>query len=481
MVTTLLNALQTENALTENGMTTNTSSLNHCVDFFFTAGASRGVDKNKIRDKFIKAYNEDKLIAIKLLFYLRDIRGGAGERQIFRDLASYMAKNHSESLVKNVNLIPEYGRWDDILSLLGTELEGSALSTIKAGLTNDSTKGLVSKWLPRPTVRNKSKKAKAETIRKYLKMSPKEYRKMLAELSNTVEQAMCSKDWNVIDYNKLPSKAMANYMKAFSKNDKDRFLKYKESLTKGTGKVNAGAVYPYDIVKSLRHGGEEVVSNAQWLALPNYLLGNNEILLPMCDVSGSMDCAAGQNKNVTCMDVCISLGLYISERNVGPFKDAFLTFSSKPEIEILKGTLSERLAQLKRSDWSMSTNLEAAFDMVLKQAVKHNVPASEMPTTIIILSDMEFNSATGHSDNPTANTMIRRMYEEAGYIVPKIVYWNLNARNDNFPVKFDENGTSMVSGFSPSILTSVLSGKSMTPIDMMLDVVNSERYKKISI
>lgn len=478
----LIDALQTENCLTENGMLSNSSSLNHCVDFFFTAGAYRGKDKNIIRDKFIKAYAEDKLIAIKLLFYFRDVRGGAGERQIFRDLASYMAKNHNESLVKNVSLIPEYGRWDDILSLLGTELEDSALSTIKAGLTNDSTKGLVSKWLPRPTVSNKSKKAKAETIRKYLKMSPKEYRKMLAELSNTVEQAMCSKDWSVIDYNKLPSKAMANYMKAFSKNDSERFKSYLSSLEKGERgvKINAGAVYPYDIIKTLR-AGQDKGAQAQWNALPNFLNGSLERFIPIIDVSGSMFWPESKiSGDLYAGDVAQSLGLYISERNEGPFKDAVISFNTTPSLSILKGNLLERYTQLQRIGVGGSTNLQAVYKLILGQAVKHNVPESEMPTMIIIFSDMEFD-ASGSSWNPTAQQMAEKMYAEAGYKMPKVIYWNLASRNDNVPVTFDKQGTGLVSGFSPSLLSSILGGEDITPESMMLKVINSERYEKISI
>jgi hypothetical protein len=215
-------------------------------------------------------------------------------------------------------------------------------------------------------------------------------------------------------------------------------------------------------------------------------------MLPVVDVSGSMSCSAGNNPNITCMDVAISLGLYISERNVGPFKDAFVTFSSNPELQVLSGSLSDRYNQLKSAEWAMSTNLESVFKLVLNQAKKHNVSETEMPTMIIILSDMEFDQAnnsrsnwfgetTTHDWNPTAQQMIEKMYSDAGYTMPKIVYWNLNARNANFPVKFDTQGTALVSGFSPALLTSLLSGKDLTPESMMFEVVNSQRYEPITI
>ena len=476
----LVDVLRTEDVLTTNGMTSNSTSLNNCVDLFFNGGASRGKGKDYIINLFTKAYGENPLVAMRLLFYLRDIRGGAGERQIFRDIVSYMAKNHKDSMAKNIQLISEFGRWDDVLHLIGTPLELQALDIIKNGLKDEKVNSLLSKWLPRPSVKNRNKKTLAETVRKHLKLSPKEYRKMLVELSNTVEQVMCSKNWSTIEYSKLPSRAMADYMKAFSKNDPIRFQAYMDALDKGETKINAGAIYPYDIIKSMRNGVAQG-ANAQWNALPNYMVGNTERLLPMCDVSGSMGCPAGQNPNVTCLDVCISLGLYISERNEGIFKDAFMTFSRHPKIQVLKGSLSERYNQLSRASWDMNTNLESAFKTILDKAIKHNVPEHEMPTMIVIFSDMQFDSCKNRSWNPTAQQMIEAEYSEAGYKTPKIVFWNLNSSNSDSPVSFDKQNTALVSGFNTSLLTSLLAGKDLTPISMMLDVINSERYSKITI
>ena len=323
-------------------------------------------------------------------------------------------------------------------------------------------------------------------MRKHLGLTPKEYRKLLAENSNTVEQLMCAKEWSKIEYSKLPSKAMSDLMKAFSKNDLERFQSYLTSVEKGEAKINAGAVYPYDIVKNLKQGNAKG-ANVQWDALPNFMEGSAERVLPVVDVSGSMETAAGGNANVTCMDVAISLGLYISERNVGPFQDAFVTFSESPTLQILKGSLNERYNQLARADWAMSTNLEAVFKLVLSKAKASNVSEDEMPTMILILSDMEFNSATNSyrstsAWNPTAQEMIRTMYEDAGYKMPNIVYWNIQSRGDNNkPVHFDTNGTALVSGFSPALLTNLLGGKDMTPISMMMSVIDSERYSVVTV
>lgn len=482
-MSTLLRAIQTKDTTTTNGMSTNSSSLNHCVNLFFQIGAMRGKDKQVLINTFVKAYNEDALTAMKLLFWSRDIRGGAGERQIFRDIIKYMAENHTNSLSKNLSLVPEYGRWDDLLQLIGTRLEKDALTLIKSGL--EAKNGLLGKWLPRPNVGNPERKKQANVVRNFLGLTPKEYRKTIVELSNTVEQLMCAKEWDKIEYSKLPSKAMSDYMKAFSKNDLARFQEYLTSLEKGETKINASALFPYDVTKNMTHGNSRG-ADAQWNALPNYMVKNNERLLPVVDVSGSMSCPAGQNATVTCLDVAISLGLYISERNVGVFKDAFITFSNNPTLQILSGKLSERYSQLARAQWDMNTNLEAVFNLILTKGKQSNVPENEMPTMIIILSDMQFDAATrtsyrSGSWNPTAQEMIENEYANAGYKIPKIVYWNLNSKNTDSPVHFDKQGTALVSGFSSNLLKSLLEGRDLSPISMMKSVIDSERYSLITL
>ena len=474
----LLDALQTKNTVTENGMVTNSSSLNDCVNLFFQIGAMRGQDKTRLINMFVKAYEENSLTAMRILFWVRDVRGGAGERQIFKDIIKYLANSRTETMRKNLSLISEYGRWDDLLSLVGTPLETDALSLIGYALKNGN--GLVAKWMPRPNVNDREKKRQANALRKFLKLTPAAYRKMLSELSKTVEQLMCAKEFDKINYAHVPSRAMSDYMRAFGKRDGERFTAFIESVKKGDVKINAGAVYPYDIIKNLKYGNSDG-ADVQWNALPNYLENNNEQFLPVVDVSGSMECPAGNNPNVTCMDVAISLGLYISERNEGSFKDSFITFSDRPQLQVLKGSLSERYAQLSSAEWQMSTNIEKVFTLILNSAVKNNVPQSEMPTMVLILSDMEFNQGTRGNWDKTAQEIFESKYTEAGYKMPKVVYWNIQSRNDNFPVKFNKEGVGLVSGFSPSLLTSVLSGKDLTPYSMMMEVVSSERYSVVSV
>ena len=465
----LVEALQTEDVRTTNGMVANSTTLNECINLFFSIGAMRGKSVSDLISMFSKAFNEDPRTAMRILFWSRDVRGGAGERKIFRDILSYLVENHPDSVRVNLDLIPEYGRWDDISVLFNTSLEDDAVNLFIEGLGNKN--GLCAKWIPRKgEIFNK--------IRRGMKVDPKTLRKTLVSLSNTVEQKMCSKNWGSIEYPKVPSLAISRYGKAFGRNDAERFKDFIESLKKGEVKVNAGAVYPYDILKNISMNHNKDLANEQWKALPNYMEGSDELILPMVDVSGSMMCPAGSNGNVMCLDVAISLGLYISERNEGSFKDMFMTFSSNPSIEKLRGNLSDKFLQLRRASWGMTTNLEAAFKLVLNQAVKFNVPQSEMPSKILILSDMQFNQCT-RWDVSTIE-MIDKMYAEAGYTRPGIIFWNLNARNSTFPVKFDQTGTCLVSGFSPSIMTSLLGGDDMTPISIMRKTVDSPRYEAVT-
>jgi len=464
-----LDALQTEDTFTENGMVTNSSSLNECVNLFFTIGAMRGQDKQRLLSNFSKAFNENPLTAMRILFWSRDVRGGAGERQIFRDVIQFLAETDSEVLAKNIKFIPEFGRWDDLTVLFNTKVNDDAIATIVQGL--ETRNGLCAKWMPRKGVIFNS-------IRKAMSLTPKSLRKLLVELSNTVEQKMCANEWTNIEYSKIPSLAMGRYSKAFLKHDDSGFRQYLVHLKSGETKINTGAVYPYDVVKTLNYGERELAIE-QWKSLPNFMEGCTERILPVVDVSGSMGCSVGGNSNVTCMDVAISLGLYISERNEGEFKDSFITFSEKPELQKLSGDLFNRYSQLRRADWGMNTNLEKVFKLILGQAKKHNVSQNEMPTKILILSDMEFDQATRQSDS--AMKMIRSEYEQHGYTLPSIIYWNIQSRNKNFPVRYDEKGTALVSGLSPSIMKSILIGNIDSPEHIMNITIDSDRYKMIVI
>ena len=447
-------------ARTLNNMKALQSTLNKNLDLFSKIGASRGKD---IVPQWEQAYQEDADLALRIALWTRDVRGGAGERKLFRDVLLHIEKHHVNVLLNTKLLykVPELGRWDDLLIFTNPEVKTKVYGFIKAALTNGD--GLAAKWMPR-------KGPVANELRSAFEWTPKFYRKRLVELTHVVEQAMCAKKWDTINFEHVPSLAMSRYLTAFHKNAGQTFLDWKSKLVKGEAKVNAGAVYPYDVVKSLRSGQDEV-ADKMWDSLPNYM--DKQYVLPMVDVSGSMTSQVAPN--LTAMDVAVSLGLYCSDKNKGAFKDLFLTFSESPELLHLKGTLSQKMTQMYRSSWDMNTNLHAAFERILTLAVANKLPAEEMPTCLLILSDMQFDQCAEYDDS--ALEMIKRKYEKSGYAVPGIVFWTINAYS-NSPVKFDERGTALVSGFSPSIMKNVLKADfvNMTPESLMRQTLDNPRY-----
>lgn len=453
-------------ATTENGCSAHHSSLSSCLDFFYQAGASRGKDVSAF---FVKALTENEELAIRTLLWLRDAREGAGERQQFKNLLNVLINQQSKQVEKIIPLIPVLGRWDDLLIFEGTKYQDQAFDIISFGLLQ--TNSLCAKWMPR-----QGKTANA--LRKHMKIkTPKEYRKLLVSLTNVVETKMCAKQWDEIDFEKVPSVAAARYQKAFGRNAEKQYEEYKAKLEKGEAKINASVVYPYDVVKSV-YNGDGVVASAQWDALPNYLEGCNDRILPVVDVSGSMSCRAGGNSSkseTTCMDVAISLGLYLSERGKGPLKDVFMTFHSQPQMIRLEGTLQQRVASLKQAPWGMNTDIQAVFATLLGVAKQYEVAPEEMPTKILIVSDMQFDSCMHNGRQVTAYQYFKNVYEESGYQLPQIVFWNVNCQSGTVPVVKGTEGTALVSGFSPSIMKNLLKGN-LEPTQVMLDTVMVDRY-----
>jgi len=466
-MTTFVDAVINQEARTANGMKARKSSANAVVDLFYNIGASRGKD---VIPAFTAAYVADRELALRIALWARDARGGAGERDLFRSILTHLEKTDIDAAFALLRKVPELGRWDDIFVFKTPELKKAAYTMLGDALREKN--GLAAKWAPR-------KGEVAREIREFFGMSPKFYRKSLVALTKVVETQMCAKDWDNINFSHVPSVASARYKKAFNRNT-TKFAEYVAALVKGdpTVKVNAGAVYPYDVIKGVssyarfdKTETDHII--AQWEALPNYVGDAN--ILPMVDVSGSMGCPAGKNTSVTCMDVAVSLGLYLADKNKGKFKDTFLTFSDKSELLHLKGNVVQKMAQMVKSDWDMSTNLHAAFEKILDVAVKGNVAQEEMPAMVLILSDMQFNQCVRHDDS--AMEMIERKYADAGYSVPQVVFWNLNS-SDNVPVKADKSGAALVSGFSPSIMKALLAAdmSEFTPEGIMLKTVMSDRY-----
>ena len=475
-MSTFAEAVVNQEARTTNGMVARKSTANACVDLFFKIGASRGKDITK---DFVAAYAENKDVALRIAQWVRDARGGAGERELFRQVLKYLEKHDKDAAAALLAKVPEIGRWDDIFVFEDKDLKAKAFTMLGDALR--AKNGLAAKWTPRQG------KLAAE-IRTFYGMSPKFYRKSLVELTNVVETQMCAKDWDAINFSHVPSVAAARYKKAFNRNTQE-YAKYVAELMKDPKdrtvkvKINAGAVFPYDVLKGVigsyrnNYSAAELGAlQAQWDAMENFIGDAN--VLPLVDVSGSMSCRAGGSASqsaTTCMDVAVSLGLYLADKNKGKFKDTFLTFSGSPELLNLKGNIVQKVQQMVSSNWGMNTNLVAAMDKILATATKGGVPQEEMPDMLLILSDMQFDQCARFDDS--AMQMIARKFEAAGYELPKIVFWNLNS-HDNVPVKYDARGVALVSGFSPAIMTAVLGGDAdkFTPEAMMLKAVMIDRY-----
>lgn len=475
---TFVEAVKNQEARTANGMKARKSTANAVVDLFYNAGASRGKD---IIPAFTAAMAENRELALRVAAWLRDARGGAGERQLFRDILVHLEKTDPDAAKALLAKVPELGRWDDLFVFKTKEMKSVAYTMLGDALRERN--GLAAKWTPRQG-------PIAAEIRDFFGMSPKFYRKSLVEMTNVVETQMCANAWDGINFSHVPSVAASRYKKAFNRNT-PKYAAYVAELMKPAAersvdvKINASAIFPYDVLKG-RIGSSYGKSKwtkteldavqAQWEALPNYV--GDASILPLVDSSGSMSTPAGgynSKSGLSCLEVAISLGLYLADKNTGKFKDTFLTFSNKPQLVHLTGNINQKIVQMNTGEVA-NTNLHAAFDKILSVAKSAGVPQEEMPKVLLILSDMQFDQCVKHDDS--AIEMIARKYEEAGYELPRVVFWNLNAAYGNAPVKFNKSGTALVSGFSPAIVKPLLSNdlENFTPESAMLKVIMQDRY-----
>ena len=459
--------LNTSKGRTENDAVTLIRSGSPLLDFYAQAGAMRK-NPDKALDLFQKAFAEDRLKAIKILFYLRDVRGGQGERTLFRVGLEWLGTTYSEIFEQIIKHVPEYGRYDDLF--FDNE---KCISLIKTQLTEDvksEAPSLLAKWLPTINASSKTTVAKARFMADKLGAGEVEYRKLVRDLRKkiaTVEEKMSTDKWGDINYSSVPSQAARIYRNAFRKHDEERYGDFIDKAEKGEVKINAGTLYPYQIYKTVNSDYSKTLE-ALWNQLPDYTQGKNALVV--ADVSGSM---YGDP-----LSVSVSLALYFAERNEGQFKDHFITFSARPKLQRIVGeNLLDKMNSINNSDWEMNTDLQAVFNLVLNTAIENDTPQAEMPETIYIISDMEFDYCCEHRTN---FEVIDEKYKVAGYTRPNIVFWNVDARGgENLPVQKNEKGVSLVSGFSPVIFKIAVEDK--TPEEVMLDTINSERYSQITI
>lgn len=456
---------ETSKGLTENMAVTYTRSGSELLDFFAQAGAMRNY-QDRALTLFKKAFSEDREKAVRILFYLRDIRGGQGERKLFRNCLEWLGSTYPKIFEQILEYIPEYGRWDDMLFD-----NKKCFLIIKKQLEEDKdsdSPSLLAKWLPTINASSKTTRAKARFIAKNLGMNQIEYRTAVRDIRKklqVVEEKMSAQKWDEIDYSSVPSQAARIYRNAFTKHDEDRYSKFIEKAEKGEAKIQAGTLYPYQIFDSVKNDYSSTLE-ALWNQLPDYTQGKNALVV--ADTSASM---MGRP-----MSVSVSLALYFAERNIGQFKDYFISFSHRPLLHKVKGkTLLNKMNSIQLGDVA-NTDIQAVFKLILNVAIENNIPIEEMPEIIYIISDMEFDHCC---DKRTNFQNIKENYVQYGYKLPNLVFWNVDSRNDNIPVMKDENNVSLFSGFSPSIFKAAVENK--TPEQVMLEMINSERYSNIKV
>jgi len=458
----------TNTTTTHNGDLTNKSTLSPVVDLF-----SMGVSSSNLSSLILKALHQDPAIATKVVFYLRDARGGQGNRKILRTYFDLLVSHQYAPLYPVIYYVPAVGYWKDVYSLYGLSkyLDPIILTLVHKTLTesDDSTRRLAAKWFPRQSQFH-------HDYATFTGTSIGDVRRLVASLSDTVEQRMCSQQWSEINYSAVPSLANRRYANCFLARDHDRRAAFLTAVRGGAATINASVLYPHDITSMLIKGQDVATVDALWQNLPNYIPANNaHNVLPIIDLSGSMEDSAG-GTSLRCMDIAIGLGLYVAEHNTGAFKDLWCTFSSNPTFEMLKGdTFSERVRNLDYDNWGGSTDLVAVFERMLSL----NVPAEEMPSIVLIVSDMHFNTGVR---NQSTLSEIRDLYKRAGYELPIVVFWRVDKGIDIVsPVTFNEEGILIVNGYSPSILQLILSLdlvtlKATTAETLMLEAIKKYSY-----
>lgn len=491
-------------SVTENGAVGYKTTNNKLVDFNFKVASYRSKSEKDIKTDFYKAFIENKELALKYLFYARDVREGLGERRLFRVCITEVIDSLDERVF---NWIEEYGRFDDLFVFFDTKFEEKMIKFTLDRLLKDCILchknkpcSLLAKWMPSINTSSKTTRRFATSFIKAMEVSSKEYRKILSKLRkhlDVLEQKTCANQWEQIDYSKVSSQANLKYKSAFYKHDAERREQYLQSLQKGETKINATTLFPHDIVHRYndRSGWDfkykrefDTTLEELWKALPNYVQGNSNTLV-VRDGSGSMTSPVGGTK-VSALDVSTALAIYFSERCSGPFKDQFITFSARPEIIDLTNCsdLREKLTVCYNEDDCSNTNIEATFDLVLNTAVNNNLKQEEIPN-LLIISDMEFDSATisyseyTHRRTNRMKTLFEKISEKFnkhGYTLPRLVFWNVNSRTNTIPLTQNDNGVILVSGFSPTIAKMVLSEET-DPYKALSKILESKRYEQITI
>lgn len=498
--------LNDEKTLTENGAVGYRTTGKELLDLNFAVASLRSASEPEIVNKFTKAFFEDKELAVKFLFFARDIREGLGERRLFRVCLRALALLDEEAVIKLLPYVSEYGRWDDLFSLVldaddNDEICKKVYWLVLEQLSKDEENmktgkpiSLLAKWMPSINCSSKQRKELAKRFCRFLNMPEKQYRQALSALRkylNVVERKMCANEWDEIDYSVVPSKANLIYRNAFMEHDALRRQEYLDKLQKGEVKINSSVAFPHDIVSKYSKGyndfwqlvidEEDVTLEEMWKALPDLVQGCGNTIV-VADGSGSMEGGVDPKSQDTALDVANALAIYFAERSSGEFKDKYITFSNRPQLvdlsngETLKDKLNIAYAHSEVSD----TNIEATFDLILQAAINSNATQDEIPANVLIISDMEFNMAVCGRPDETLFQTIEAKFVEAGYKMPRLVFWNVNSRTNTIPVKENELGVALVSGFSVNVVKMVMSGK-LDPYEVLVEQLMSPRYECITL
>ena len=505
----LLNSLKSTSnkTLTENGAVAYSTTESNVVDFFAQAGAMRSRSEQDIVNLFNQSFNEDRLITLKLAYHFRDIRKGQGERRLFRVIIKYLAFQYPEIVIKNLIHIPFFGRWDDLFELFGTPCEKEMSALVQEQFKTDCMTefpSLLGKWLKSNNASSKATKEIAYKLEKILGLSPRQYRKalvMLRKRIGIVETLITKKRYADIDYSKVPSQANLKYMKAFWKNDEERYQEFIGQVKKGEKKINAKVLFPYEIVRKIVSDmyqfssqtidhQEDASLDVMWTSLPDYVGEDYSNTLAVIDGSGSMYCDSQRP-----ISSAIALGIYFAEKNKGLFHNHFITFSQNPQLIEIKGNnITEKVTNVTRYNEIANTNIEKVFDLILDKVIKNKLSQDDIPQRVVIISDMEFDSATrsggyGYGFSSSRNSVdmdslfvtLKNRWSNKGFKMPLLTFWNVDARHESFPMSINETGIQFVSGNSPSIFTSILKNNFVTPLDLVHDVVDNERYSIIQL
>lgn len=482
--------------LTENGAAGYETTGKALVDLNFAAASLRNESEGEIINRFIQAFYEDRVLAMKWLFFLRDVRGGLGERRTFRIIIRYLAVSFPEMISGLTELMAQYGRFDDLLCLFDTPVEEKVLVVLKAQLEEDQinmdrgrTVSLCAKWMPGNNTSSQASREQAFKLQNFMCLTAREYRKLLAGLRaylQVTEVYMSGRQWEEIDYTRVSSKANILYRNAFLRHDESRRTAYLEAVQEGSAVIHAGVLMPHEIVTryTVRRGwqleisAEDTALEALWKNLPDTVAGAENVLC-VVDGSGSMLCPVGDG-NTTAFHVSNALGIYFSERMSGAYRNKFITFSSRPRYVDLSAcrTLKEKLELAFSHNDCTNTNIEATFDLILQTAVKNRLRQSELPRTVLVISDMEFDQAVWGQNTETLFCTIQRRFSAYGYKLPKLVFWNVNSRTNTIPVRENELGVGLVSGFSVNVCNMVLSNE-LNPFTCLKKILDSERYRKV--